>query len=42
MCWSMKRAGCSTVTIHGGAIRDAASDGKRIVTGGDDGKLTAP
>ena len=31
----------STVTIHGGAILCAASDGKRIVTGGDDGKLTA-
>ena len=31
----------STVAIHGGAILCAASDGKRIVTGGDDGKLTA-
>ena len=31
----------STVAIHGGAILCAASDGKRIVTGGDDGKLIA-
>jgi WD40 repeat protein len=31
----------SSVAIHGGAILCAASDGKRIVTGGDDGKLTA-
>src|SRR6188474_673799 len=31
----------STVAIHGGAILCAASDGKRIVTGGDDGKHTA-
>ena len=31
----------STVAIHGGAILCAASDGKRIVTGGDDGKLAA-
>src|SRR4029077_32988 len=29
------------VAIHGGAILCAASDGKRIVTGGDDGKLAA-
>jgi WD40 repeat protein len=29
----------SRVAIHGGAILCAASDGKRIVTGGDDGKL---
>jgi WD40 repeat protein len=29
----------STIAIHGGAILCAASDGKRIVTGGDDGKL---
>jgi WD40 repeat protein len=27
--------------IHGGGILASASDGKRIVTGGDDGKLTA-
>src|SRR6266446_6558668 len=31
----------STVAIHGGAILCAASDGKRIVTGGDDGKVVA-
>jgi len=31
----------SSVAIHGGAILCAASDGKRIVTGGDDGKLAA-
>ena len=31
----------STVAIHGGAILCAASDGKRIVTGGDDGKVMA-
>ena len=31
----------STVALHGGAILCAASDGKRIVTGGDDGKLVA-
>ncbi len=28
-------------TIHGGGILCAASDGERIVTGGDDGKLVA-
>jgi hypothetical protein len=31
----------STVAIHGGAILCTASDGKRIVTGGDDGKVVA-
>jgi WD40 repeat protein len=31
----------SKVAIHGGAILCAASDGKRIVTGGDDGKVVA-
>src|SRR5882724_1454262 len=31
----------STVAIHGGAILCAASDGERIVTGGDDGKVVA-
>src|SRR3954452_2119342 len=31
----------STVAIHGGAVLCAASDGKRIVTGGDDGKVVA-
>src|SRR5258708_11988631 len=31
----------STVAIHGGAILGAASDGERIVTGGDDGKVVA-
>ena len=31
----------STLAIHGGAILCTASDGKRIVTGGDDGKLVA-
>jgi len=31
----------STVAIHGGAILCAASDGKRIVSGGDDGKVVA-
>jgi WD40 repeat protein len=31
----------STVALHSGAILCAASDGKRIVTGGDDGKLVA-
>src|SRR4051794_3218689 len=29
----------STVAIHGGAVLCAVSDGKRIVTGGDDGKV---
>jgi WD40 repeat protein len=29
------------VTVHGGGILDAASDGRRIVTGGDDGKVVA-
>ena len=38
----MNEAGeVSTVAIHGGAILCAASDGKRIVTGGDDGKVVA-
>ena len=31
----------STVAIHGGAVLCAASDGKRIVSGGDDGKVVA-
>jgi WD40 repeat protein len=31
----------STVAIHGGAILCAASDGKRIVSGGDDGKVVS-
>jgi WD40 repeat protein len=31
----------SRVALHGGAILCAASDGKRIVTGGDDGKLVS-
>src|SRR5215510_11872196 len=31
----------STVAIHGGAVLCAASDGKRIVTGGDDAKVVA-
>src|SRR4029077_10522546 len=31
----------SHVAIHGGAVLCAASDGARIVTGGDDGKLVA-
>src|SRR5712691_9869533 len=29
------------VTVHGGAILSAASDGANIVTGGDDGKVAA-
>ena len=31
----------STVAIHGGAVLCAASDGKRIVSGGDDGKVVS-
>src|SRR4051812_565128 len=31
----------SSVALHGGAILCAASDGERIVTGGDDGKVVA-
>ena len=31
----------STVAIHGGAVLSTVSDGKRIVTGGDDGKVVA-
>ena len=31
----------SRVAVHGGGILCAASDGNRIVTGGDDGKVTA-
>ena len=31
----------SKVAIHGGAVLCVASDGKRIVTGGDDGKVVA-
>src|SRR5438094_744686 len=38
----VNRAGeVSKVTIHGGAVLCAASDGKRTVTGGDDGKVVA-
>lgn len=29
------------VDVHGGAILDSASDGKRVVTAGDDGKVVA-
>ena len=29
------------VAVHGGGILESASDGKRIVTGGDDGKVVA-
>src|SRR4051794_32707300 len=31
----------SRAVVHGGAILCAASDGTRVVTGGDDGKLVA-
>ncbi len=31
----------STVAVHSGGILSAASDGKRLVMGGDDGKVTA-
>src|SRR5436853_3716889 len=31
----------STVPVHGGGILCAASDGSRLVMGGDDGKLVA-
>jgi WD40 repeat protein len=31
----------SSVAVHGGAILCAASDGERVVTGGDDGKVVA-
>ena len=37
----MKRARFRKVAVHGGGILCAASDGKRIVMGGDDGKLVA-
>jgi WD40 repeat protein len=33
--------GISSVAVHGGAILCAASDGERVVTGGDDGKVVA-
>jgi WD40 repeat protein len=33
--------GISSVAIHSGAILCAASDGERVVTGGDDGKVVA-
>ena len=39
--WSTPRARSRSVAIHGGGILCAASDGKRIVTGGDDGKLVS-
>src|SRR5262245_33816261 len=29
------------VTVHGGAILSSASDGSRVITGGDDGKVVA-
>ena len=36
------RAGqISTVAVHGGAILCAVSDGSRLITGGDDGKVVA-
>ncbi|MBN9007600.1 MAG: WD40 repeat domain-containing protein [Rhizobiales bacterium] len=31
----------TAVTVHGGAILSSASDGKRLITGGDDGKVVA-
>ena len=31
----------AAVSVHGGGILCATSDGKRIVTGGDDGKLVS-
>ncbi|MGP8118982.1 MAG: WD40 repeat domain-containing protein [Xanthobacteraceae bacterium] len=34
-------AASRTVTVHGGGILCAAADGKRLVTGGDDGKVVA-
>lgn len=40
--WIAARDGQLTRTdLHGGAILCAASDGKRVVTGGDDGKVVA-
>src|SRR3984885_15830906 len=35
------QAEISQVTVHGGGILCVASDGQRIVMGGDDGKLVA-
>ena len=31
----------ATVNVHGGAILSSVSDGKRLITGGDDGKVVA-
>ena len=39
--WSDAAGEISRVAVHGGGILCAASDGKRIVTGGDDGKVVA-
>jgi hypothetical protein len=33
--------GLTRIELHGGAILSATSDGKRVVTGGDDGKVVA-
>ena len=39
---SVPRAGEERrVPVHGGAILSATSDGERIITGGDDGKIMA-
>jgi WD40 repeat protein len=39
--WLVRDGAGARVAAHGGAILDAAADGARIVTGGDDGKVVA-
>ena len=39
--WSTRQSEMSQVAVHGGGILCVASDGQRIVMGGDDGKLVA-
>ena len=39
--WLVRDGEGARIAVHGGAILDAAGDGARIVTGGDDGKVVA-
>jgi WD40 repeat protein len=39
--WMVRDGAGTRIAVHGGAILDAAADGERIITGGDDGKVVA-